>query len=422
MDKFIVEGGIPLHGDVQISGSKNAVLPIFAACLLPKAASRISNVPGLRDVNTMLKVLEKLGCQSQSDGNGLVRIDASEVRSWEAPYDLVSKMRASFIVLGPLLARFGRARVSMPGGCAIGARAVDLHLKGLAAMGATIEIDGGYIDAKATKLRGAEIYLDFPSVGATENIMLAATLAEGTTVLKNPALEPEIVDLAACLNAMGADVKGAGTNVMTITGKTSLSGCEHRVIADRIETGTFAIAAAITGGKLFLRDAPTWMIESVLAKLAETGANIVARDGGIEVTGPSEIRPVNVTTQPHPGFPTDLQAPFMAYLTLAKGSSVVTERIFENRFVHVAELRRMGADARVQNANGTVVHGVPALSGAEVMASDLRAGAGLVLAALAARGRSTVSRVYHIDRGYVRMEDKLTKVGAKITRESDREE
>lgn len=417
MDKFIVEGGIPLHGDVQISGSKNAVLPIFAACLLPKAATRLTNVPALRDVNTMLKVLEKLGARTQRDGETVV-IDATDVNNYEAPYDLVRTMRASFIVLGPLLARFGRARVSMPGGCAIGARQVDLHLKGLAAMGAQIEIDGGYVDAKASKLKGTEIYLDFPSVGATENIMLAATLAEGTTVLKNGALEPEIVDLADCLKAMGADIQGAGTNVMTIKGNTSLKGCDHRVIADRIETGTFAVAAAITGGKLFLKDAPTWMIESVLAKLAETGAVITPRDGGIEVKAPAEIRPVSVTTQPHPGFPTDLQAPFMAYLTLAKGSSVVTEKIFENRFMHVAELRRMGADARVQSANGTVVHGVPALSGAEVMAPDLRGGAGLVLAALAARGRSSISRVYHIDRGYVRMEDKLRAVGARISRES----
>jgi UDP-N-acetylglucosamine 1-carboxyvinyltransferase len=309
----------------------------------------------------------------------------------------------------------------MPGGCAIGARQVDLHLKGLAAMGARIEIDGGYVDASATKLKGTEIYLDFPSVGATENIMLAAALAEGTTVLKNPALEPEIVDLADFLRAMGAQVKGAGTNMIEITGVRSLSGCDHRVIPDRIETGTYAIAAAITGGHLRLKDAPVAMIESVLAKLQETGAEITPRDGALEVKGPAEIRPVHVTTQPHPGFPTDLQAPFMAYLTLAKGSSVITERIFENRFVHVAELRRMGADARVQSANGTVVHGVPALSGAEVMASDLRAGAGLVLAALAARGVSSISRVYHIDRGYVRMEEKLRAAGARIQREAGRD-
>jgi UDP-N-acetylglucosamine 1-carboxyvinyltransferase len=417
MDRFIVEGGVPLAGEIQISGSKNAVLPIFAATLLADGPCFISNVPDLRDVTTMLKVLERLGCRWQRSPAGLVRLDASAVDCHEAPYDLVKTMRASFIVLGPLLARHGRARVSMPGGCAIGVRQVDLHLKGLAAMGAAIEIGGGYVDARASRLKGTEIYLDCPSVGATENIMLAATLAEGSTVLKNAAREPEVADLAEFLVRMGARIRGAGTSVIEVEGVESLAGADHRVIPDRIETGTFAIAAAITGGRLRLKDAPVTMIESVLAKLQETGAAVSIGPATLDVQGPGEIRPVSLTTQPHPGFPTDLQAPFMAYLALARGSSTITERIFENRFLHVGELCRMGADARVQSASGTLIRGVPWLSGAQVMASDLRAGAALVLAALAARGRTEISRVYHIDRGYVRMEQKLSAVGARIWRD-----
>ncbi|MBI4859352.1 MAG: UDP-N-acetylglucosamine 1-carboxyvinyltransferase [Candidatus Riflebacteria bacterium] len=420
MHRFVIDGGTPLESEITISGAKNAVLPIFAATLLADGPCLISNVPELRDVTTMLKVLEKLGCRWEQEGPGTIRIDPRDVRCYDAPYDLVKTMRASFIVLGPLLTKYGSARVSMPGGCAIGVRQVDLHLKGLAVMGARIETDEGYVKATCSRLRGAEVYLDFPSVGATENIMLAATLAEGITIIKNAALEPEIADLATFLNAMGAKITGAGGSVIEITGVTSLLGANHRVIPDRIETGTYAVAAAITRGQLLLKDAPVSMIESVIAKLQESGVEVAPRDTGLLVKGPAQIRPVDLTTQPHPGFPTDLQAPFMAYLTLAAGSSTISERIFENRFLHVAELRRMGADARVQSTSGTVIHGVDHLSGAQVMAGDLRGGASLVLAALAARGRSEVSRVYHIDRGYVRMEEKLGRVGARIRREDDR--
>jgi len=417
MDRFIIEGGCPLKGDVTIQGSKNSVLPILAATILAEEPCEITNVPELRDVTTMLKVLGTLGVRYEQTGPTTITLDTNSVDRFDAPYDLVRTMRASFIVLGPLLARHGTARVSMPGGCAIGVRQVDLHLKGLAALGAQIETAEGYIKATCPKLRGTEIYLDFPSVGATENIMLAASLAEGTTVIKNPALEPEIVDLSDILRSMGAKIEGAGTKVIEITGVTRLHGCRHRVISDRIETGTYALAAAITKGRLRLHGAPIAMIQSVIAKLQETGADVQVGDDWIEVQGPDQIRPVDVTTQPHPGFPTDLQAPFMAYLSLARGSSTITERIFENRFLHAAELARMGADVRIQSHSTAVIHGMESLSGAQVMASDLRAGACLVVAALAARGRTEVNRVYHIDRGYVRMEEKLRAVGANIRRE-----
>jgi len=417
MDRFIVEGGKPLVGEIAISGSKNAVLPIFAATLLADSPCTITNVPELRDVKTMLKVLETLGCRTSAAEPGTIVIDPTGVDRFDAPYDLVRTMRASFIVLGPLLTRYGTARVSMPGGCAIGVRQVDLHLKGFAAMGAQIETEGGYIKASCPRLKGAEIYLDFPSVGATENIMLAASMAEGTTVIKNPALEPEIIDLANILIRMGARIAGAGSKIIEVTGVRRLTGCTHEVMADRIETGTYAVAAAITHGQVRLHRAPVAAIQSVIAKLQESGAEVSIGDGWLDVKGPAQIRSVNVTTQPYPGFPTDLQAPFMAYLTLAKGSSTVTERIFENRFLHAAELGRMGADVRVQNASSTIINGVDTLSGAQVMASDLRAGAALVVAALAAKGSTEIHRVYHIDRGYVRMEEKLAHLGATIRRE-----
>jgi UDP-N-acetylglucosamine 1-carboxyvinyltransferase len=419
MDRFIIDGGLPLEGEVQISGAKNSVLPIFAATLLAHGPCRIENVPELRDVTTMLKVLERLGCNYRPISPGVIHLDASSASGTEAPYDLVRTMRASFIVLGPLLARHGVARVSMPGGCAIGLRGVDLHLKGLQALGARIEFGGGYVEARCDRLKGADFTLEFPSVGATENIMLAASTAEGNTVLRGAAREPEIADLANFLNEMGAEIRGAGTDTIHVTGVKSLGGCTHRIIPDRIETGTFALAAAITRGHLRLHDAPVEMLDAVIETLRATGAELTVKSGYLDVKGPKEIRPVNISTAPHPGFPTDLQAPFMAYMTLANGTGTIAEKIFENRFLHVAELRRMGGMVRVQNANGTIIEGVPSLSGAQVMASDLRAGAALVLAALAAKGRTEISRVYHIDRGYVQMEQKLRGVGAQIIRDNN---
>ncbi|MBI3892627.1 MAG: UDP-N-acetylglucosamine 1-carboxyvinyltransferase [Candidatus Wallbacteria bacterium] len=416
MDRFLIRGGNPLKGKIRVSGAKNAVLPLFAATLLADGPCTISNVPRLRDVTTMVRVLETLGAKAEWLEPDTIRIDGTGVTNLEAPYDLVKTMRASFIVLGPLVAKHGYARVALPGGCAIGVRQVDLHLKGLQAMGATIEMGEGYIAARASKLHGGLVYLDFPSVGATENLMLAASLTQGVTVIENAAMEPEISDLARLLISMGARVKGAGSKVIEVHGVEKLQGAQHRVIPDRIEAGTFMIAAAITGGHLTVEEAPIDMLESLTAKLLETGASIYIGDGSVEVTGPRTIRAVNLTTQPHPGYPTDLQAPFMAYLALAKGTSLVTETIFENRFMHVAELRRMGADIQVQSARGALVNGTTHLSGAPVMASDLRAGAALVLAALAAQGESDISRIYHIDRGYERIDSKLRGVGADIER------
>ena len=416
MDRFIIEGGTPLRGAVTISGAKNAVLPIFAATLLAEGPCRVQNVPRLRDVVTMIKVLETFGLKASPIEGGEVVLDATGVNRFDAPYDLVKTMRASFVVLGPLLARFGRAHVSMPGGCAIGARQIDLHLKGLAALGATIDNSAGYIDARAEKLVGTTIVLDFPSVGATENIMMAAVLAQGRTVLEHAAQEPEIVDLAVFLSSMGARIEGAGTGIMTIDGVESLKGVTHRVIPDRIETGTFAIAAAITGGTLVLKKAAMGKIDAFRAKLIDSGVSWTTDGLDIIVCRGEHYSAVDITTQPHPGFPTDLQAPITALLTLARGTSTITEQIFENRFLHIPELNRMGASARIQSSSGAVVKGVEALSGAPVMASDLRAGAALVLAGLAASGQTEVSRVYHVDRGYEGMETKLEAVGARIKR------
>ncbi|MBI4865491.1 MAG: UDP-N-acetylglucosamine 1-carboxyvinyltransferase [Candidatus Wallbacteria bacterium] len=416
MDRFVIRGGNPLKGKIRVSGAKNAVLPLFAAALLADGPCRLTNVPRLRDVHTMIRVIETLGAKVEWIEPGEVQIDGSGVTNLEAPYDLVKTMRASFIVLGPLVARHGYARVALPGGCAIGVRQVDLHLKGLQAMGATIEMGEGYVAAHAKQLHGGLIYLDFPSVGATENLMLAASLTPGVTIIENAAMEPEIGDLARFLTSMGARVKGAGSKVIEVSGVERLAAANHRVIPDRIEAGTFMIAAAITGGHVTVEQAPCDMLESLTAKLLETGASIYLGEDSVEVTGPKTIRAVNLTTQPHPGFPTDLQAPFMAYLALARGTSLVTETIFENRFMHVAELRRMGADIQVQSARGALLNGVSHLSGAPVMASDLRAGAALVVAALAAQGETDISRIYHVDRGYEMLDAKLRGAGADIER------
>ncbi|MCD6525887.1 MAG: UDP-N-acetylglucosamine 1-carboxyvinyltransferase [Desulfuromonas sp.] len=414
MNKIVIRGGNKLSGRVQVSGAKNSALPLLCATLLAGGEHRLSNVPQLRDIKTVLQLLEILGAKVESDGD-TVAINADKVASVEAPYDLVKTMRASVLVLGPLVARLGHARVSLPGGCAIGARPIDLHLKGLAAMGAEISLDHGYVEARAEKLHGATIYFDTPTVGGTENLMMAATLAEGTTVLENAACEPEIVDLATALNAMGAKVSGAGTDTVTIEGVEALQPMDYRVMADRIEAGTFMVAAAITAGDVLVSGAEADCLEAVISKLREAGAEVELDDDGVRVKGPDEISPLQIKTSPHPGFPTDMQAQFMAMLTLANGTSVIAENVFENRFMHVCELQRLGSNIRIDGKQA-IVEGVDQLLGAPVMATDLRASASLVLAGLAADNTTEVSRIYHLDRGYERLEEKLLALGADIRR------
>ena len=414
MDKFIIEGGKKLEGRVRISGSKNAALPVLVSSLLADGWSTYHNIPDLADIRTIKKLLVNHGAQMEGQGETL-RINGGNIVSCEAPYDLVRTMRASVLVLGPLVARMGQARVSLPGGCAIGARPVNLHLKALEAMGAVIELKEGYVEAKAKRLQGARIYFDISTVGGTENIMMAAALAKGTTRLENAAKEPEVVNLADTLIAMGARIKGAGTDVITIEGVDSLSPCEVNVIPDRIEAGTFMIAAAITGGDVILEGCNPEHLEALVTKLKEAGIAISAVDGGIRVQGAPEIKSVDVKTLPYPGFPTDLQAQIMALMAVSRGSSVITETIFENRFMHVAELRRLGANIAVDGHNA-VIKGVKKLKGAPVMATDLRASASLVVAGLVAEGKTTLARVYHIDRGYQAIEKKLTALGASIRR------
>jgi UDP-N-acetylglucosamine 1-carboxyvinyltransferase len=414
LDKFIIEGGKKLEGRVRISGSKNAALPVLVSSLLADGWSTYHNIPDLADIRTIKKLLANHGAQMEGQGETL-RINGGNIANCEAPYDLVSTMRASVLVLGPLVARMGQAKVSLPGGCAIGARPVNLHLKALEAMGAEIELKEGYVEAKAKRLKGATIHFDISTVGGTENIMMAAALAKGTTRLENAAKEPEVVNLADTLKAMGAKIKGAGTDVITIEGVDSLRPCEVDVIPDRIEAGTFMIAAAITGGDVILEGCDANHLEALIMKLKEAGIAVSAVEGGLRVQGAPEIKSVDVKTLPYPGFPTDLQAQIMALMSVSRGSSVITETIFENRFMHVAELRRLGANIAVDGHNA-VIKGVKKLRGAPVMATDLRASASLVVAGLVAEGKTALSRVYHIDRGYQSIEKKLTALGANIKR------
>jgi len=414
MDKIVIGGGERLIGEVEVSGSKNASLPIFAASLLTEGENLFHNVPRLKDVLTIARVLKNLGVKVR-EKEGVYRIEATEVSNDEAPYDLVKTMRASILALGPLVARIGKARVSLPGGCAIGARPINLHLMGLEAMGAKIELRSGYVEAKADRLRGATISFDTATVTGTENLMMAATLAKGKTVLQNAAMEPEVVDLAGVLKKMGAKIEGAGTGLIEIEGVESLHATEHTIIPDRIEAGTLMVAAGLTRGNIKLLRCPFHHMEAVIHKLRETGTEIDPEGEGVRVVGSRRIRSVDVKTQPYPGFPTDMQAQFMALMSISRGLSVISETIFENRFIHVSELQRMGADIRTEG-NTAIIQGVEGLSGAQVMATDLRASASLILAGLAADGVTEVSRVYHLDRGYEGLDQKLKMLGANIKR------
>jgi UDP-N-acetylglucosamine 1-carboxyvinyltransferase len=415
MDKLLIEGGAPLAGEVGVSGAKNAALPILTAALLTDEPLTVANVPHLHDVTTMLNLLAQMGVTVSMDEKLGVELVAKLITNPVAPYELVRTMRASVLVLGPLTARCGEARVSLPGGCAIGLRPVDQHIKGLQAMGAELMMEHGYISVRAKRLRGARICMDIVTVTGTENLMMAATLAEGTTVIENAAREPEVIDLANCLNAMGARVRGAGSDVISVEGVDRLHGARYRVMPDRIETGTFLAAAAATGGSIKLTGARPDILDSVLEKLRETGARIETGPDWISLATNGALNAVSIRTSPYPAFPTDMQAQFMALNSVARGTARVTETIFENRFMHVQELKRLGADIEVEG-NTAVVKGVTHLDGATVMATDLRASASLVLAGLIARGATTIDRVYHLDRGYERIEEKLSRLGARIRR------
>ncbi len=416
MDKLIVSGGRPLRGEIRISGAKNAALPVLVASLLTDKPLRIGNVPHLQDITTTMELLGRIGVRLVVDEKMVVEADASNITSLRAPYELVKTMRASILVLGPLLARFGEAEVSMPGGCAIGSRPVNLHIKGLEAMGAEIGIKEGYVKARADRLKGTRIFMDMVSVTGTENIMMAATLAEGTTVIENAAREPEVVDLAKCLVTMGAKIRGAGGDEIVIEGVEALGGGYHEVIPDRIETGTYLVAAAMTGGKIKLRDVQPSHLEAVLDKLREAGAEITTGNDWVCLDRQNrELKAVNIRTAPYPAFPTDMQAQFVALNCVAQGTATITESVFENRFMHVLELQRMGANIDMRG-NTAVVHGVERLMGAPVMATDLRASASLALAALVAESDTVVDRIYHIDRGYECIEEKLAQLGARIRR------
>ena len=415
MDKLLIEGGVPLAGEVNISGAKNAALPLLCAALLTDEPLHLSNVPHLNDVSTMLRLLVQMGLDVTLDEKNGIVLNAGGLNKPEAPYDMVKTMRAAILTLGPLLARTGRARVSLPGGCAIGARPVDIHIRGLQAMGAEIHVEHGYILAKAKRLRGAKIFCDLVTVTGTENLMMAAALADGLTVIENAAREPEVIDLANCLNAMGAKVGGAGSDVITIEGVERLSGTNHRIMPDRIETGTFLVAAALTGGRVRLNGTSCGILDAVIEKLREAGARIDCRGDAIEISAEAPLNPVSLRTAPYPAFPTDMQAQFMAMNCVARGTAVMTETIFENRFMHAQELRRLGADIEI-SGNTAVVRGVPRLDGATVMATDLRASACLVVAGLVARGETLIDRIYHLDRGYEHIEEKLSQLGAQIRR------
>ncbi len=413
VSKFIIEQSPGLSGTVRISGAKNSALPIIAAVLLSEGQCRIEDVPLLKDVINMCELLKWLGFKTTIEKNECISIQSSRIKKHFVPYELASQMRASFLVMGPLLSRVGKTRVSLPGGCAIGTRPIDLHLKGFAAMGAKITQGHGYVEAKAKKLKGAKIYLDFPSVGATENIMMAACLAEGQTIIENAAVEPEIVDLANFLVNMGAHIKGAGTDTIKIEGVKKLKGCTHTVIPDRIEAGTFMIAAAITKGNIRIENVVTDHLKPISAKMREIGVEIMEEETAIIINAKEKFKSIDIKTLPFPGFPTDMQAQFMALMSIIEGTSIIIETIFENRFMHVSELKRMGANIKIEGRSA-VVEGVKKMTGAKVKATDLRAGAALVLAALTAQGESEIKDVKHIDRGYYELEKKLCALGAKI--------
>jgi UDP-N-acetylglucosamine 1-carboxyvinyltransferase len=416
MDKLLITGGIPLSGEIRISGAKNAALPILAATLLAETSSYVNNVPHLQDVTTMMNLLGRMGVELIVDEKLNIQADSNRVHTFAAPYELVKTMRASVLVLGPLLARFGEAHVSLPGGCAIGSRPVNLHIQGLTAMGADIQVENGYISAKAKRLHGAKIFMDLVTVTGTENLMMAATLAEGTTILENAAREPEVIDLAKCLISMGAKIEGVGSDTLHIEGVEKLSGMHYSILPDRIETGTYLVAAAMTGGHIKLKDTDPSLLDAVLQKLTETGAYITTGDSWVELDMRGQ-RPqaVDIYTSPYPAFPTDMQAQFTALNSIADGVATITETVFENRFMHALELQRMGAKIRLEG-NMAIIKGVPRLQAAPVMATDLRASASLVLAGLVADGDTVIERIYHIDRGYERIEEKLSQLGAKIRR------
>ena len=414
MQKLSIQGGTPLAGEVRVAGAKNAALPILTAALLTEDHVRVSNMPDLNDVRTMVALLKTMGVKAAMSA-GAVDLDASSVTSPVAGYELVKTMRASILTLGPLTARFGEARVSLPGGCAIGERPVDLHIKGLTAMGADITIEAGYIHAAAKRLKGARIFMDTVTVTGTENLMMAAALAEGETLLENAAREPEVVDLAECLIKMGARIRGHGTEVIAIEGVEALHGCEHSVMPDRIEAGTFLAAAAATRGSVTLMAAPVTALDAVFDKLREAGAGIAVGESTVRLAMKGRPKAVSLRTAPHPGFPTDMQAQFIAMNSIAAGTAVVTETIFENRFMHVQELRRLGANIDIEG-NTAIVHGVDTLTGATVMATDLRASASLVIAGLVAEGTTVIDRIYHLDRGYEHIESRLGELGARIAR------
>lgn len=415
MQKLIIQGGLPLHGEISISGAKNAALPLFCAALLTEESLKIKNVPALHDIITMVSLLKQMGTHVTEHGNGEIVLSAAALTHLVAPYEMVKTMRAAILVLGPLLARAGEAEISLPGGCAIGLRPVDQHIKGLQAMGAEIAIRHGYIHAVAKKLHGARIVFDIVTVTGTENLMMAATLAEGTTILENAAREPEIIDLANCLNAMGAKIYGAGTDIITIEGVSSLHGAEHTVMPDRIETGTFLVAATAAGGEIHLKNTDAHLLDAVLDKLTEAGARIDSDANWINLRMHAKPKSVNVRTAPYPAFPTDMQAQFMSLNCIAAGTAIMTETIFENRLMHVQELKRMNANIEVEG-NAAIVTGIAQLDGTNVMATDLRASASLVIAGLVAQGETVIDRIYHLDRGYENIEGKLSALGAQIRR------
>ncbi len=424
LDKLVIEGGVALHGEARISGAKNAALPILCAALLTREPLTLTNVPRLKDVGTMLALLKQMGVRVREEADALT-LDAREIDNAVAPYELVKTMRASILVLGPLAARTGEAQVSLPGGCAIGARPVDQHIKGLQAMGAEIAVEHGYVHASARRLKGARLFTDMVTVTGTENLMMAACLADGDTVIENAAREPEVVDLANCLAAMGAQISGAGTDVIRIRGVARLHGARHRIMPDRIETGTYLCAAAATGGEVRLTGASAAYLDAVVDKLMDAGCEITSQKSpsfeAIQLKAPRELKSTSIRTAPYPAFPTDMQAQFMALNTVAHGTAVIRETIFENRFMHAVELQRLGADIRI-DGNTAVVQGVARLQGATVMATDLRASAGLVIAGLVAAGETAVDRIYHLDRGYERLEEKLAALGARVRRVRDRKD
>ena len=416
MDKLIIDGGVPLEGEIRISGAKNAALPILAATLLADGPVKVGNIPHLHDITTTMELLGRMGVELVVDERMNIEVDCATIRDLFAPYELVKSMRASILVLGPMLARFGKAVVSLPGGCAIGSRPVNLHIEGLTKMGADIRVEGGYIHAKARRLKAARLVMDLVTVTGTENLMMAATLAEGTTLIENAAREPEVVDLAGCLNAMGAKIRGAGSDTITVEGVERLNGARYDVLPDRIESGTYLVAAAITGGRVRIKDTRPHMLEAIIEKLRESGAEVTVGDHWVDLDMRGR-RPhaINIRTSPYPAFPTDMQAQFTALNVVAEGTATISETVFENRFMHVHELQRMGADIQLAG-NTAVTRGVGRLTAAPVMATDLRASASLVLAGLVADGDTTVDRIYHIDRGYESIEEKLAKLGARIRR------